>query len=546
MRVRDAYREQPFSFDLLYEHPGELHSFDDMRARKNVGILGAGTAGLTAGFELTRLGHQVTIFEASARVGGRIRTHRFADGSHGELGAMRIPSNHHATLNYIRKFNLPTRRFVNYNPRAKYILRGVQTRLEEWRELLEMFDLRPSEVDDPRLLYEKTMKNAWSCLSVRDHWSIFGDEPLQGRVAAYDATTLWEYLRSWRSDEAIEYMGNALGMLQYQRASFLETLIDFYGLYNVDQVELVDGMEALPRAMGRSLEGAIRFSARVTQVEITSDNRVRVTWLDGSATKSSVHDYVICCLPAPVLSRIDFSPPLGHRQSQALRSVSYASAAKTLVYCTERPWEFTDGIYGGGSYTDQLTQQIWYPSDNSVPAGEDRTVSFTGGDSSDPDSAYSAAPLYYSAQSADASRSPGVLTAAYMWETNARRFAAIDDGDRTAAVLKILRQFHPEIERYVEDVVHLVWDYEQSPGFGAFAYFGPGEHQRYLASLAMPHPIEKPRIFFAGEHLAVAHAWIQGAIQTALDAVINVLMAEPRLTLDITDPQVQMGQAERK
>jgi hypothetical protein len=36
---------------------------------------------------------------------------------------------------------------------------------------------------------------------------------------------------------------------------------------------------------------------------------------------------------------------------------------------------------------------------------------------------------------------------------------------------------------------------------------------------------DNPRVFFAGEHLAIAHAWIQGAIQTGLVAVIQILNA---------------------
>ena len=36
----------------------------------NVAIIGAGVAGLTAAYELTKLGHQVVIFEASDRPGG--------------------------------------------------------------------------------------------------------------------------------------------------------------------------------------------------------------------------------------------------------------------------------------------------------------------------------------------------------------------------------------------------------------------------------------------------------------------------------------------
>ena len=78
-------------------------------APKKVIIIGAGIAGLSAGYELTQLGHQVTILEARARPGGRIHTLRepFADGLYAEAGAARIPDNHDLTLKYVKLFELP-------------------------------------------------------------------------------------------------------------------------------------------------------------------------------------------------------------------------------------------------------------------------------------------------------------------------------------------------------------------------------------------------------------------------------------------------------
>ena len=55
-------------------------------------IIGAGMAGLVAGYELARAGHDPLILEAQNRVGGRIYTLRkFAPGLYAEAGAMRSP-----------------------------------------------------------------------------------------------------------------------------------------------------------------------------------------------------------------------------------------------------------------------------------------------------------------------------------------------------------------------------------------------------------------------------------------------------------------------
>lgn len=78
-------------------------------APKKIIIIGAGMAGLSAGYELTQLGHDVTILEARARPGGRVHTLRepFDDGLYAEAGAARIPENHNLTLKYVKLFNLP-------------------------------------------------------------------------------------------------------------------------------------------------------------------------------------------------------------------------------------------------------------------------------------------------------------------------------------------------------------------------------------------------------------------------------------------------------
>src|SRR5436309_4655222 len=76
---------------------------------KKILILGAGMAGMVAGYELSQAGHEVTILEARLRPGGRVHTLRepFSDGLYAEAGAARIPDNHELTLKYVKLFDLP-------------------------------------------------------------------------------------------------------------------------------------------------------------------------------------------------------------------------------------------------------------------------------------------------------------------------------------------------------------------------------------------------------------------------------------------------------
>ena len=78
-------------------------------APRKIIIIGAGMAGLSAGYELTQAGHDVTILEARAIPGGRVHTIRepFSDGLYAEAGAARIPDDHDLTLKYVKLFDVP-------------------------------------------------------------------------------------------------------------------------------------------------------------------------------------------------------------------------------------------------------------------------------------------------------------------------------------------------------------------------------------------------------------------------------------------------------
>ena len=522
--------ENPFSFDLLYKHPGDLKKYDNTTSRKRICVIGGGISGLVATYELKKLGHKVQLFEATDRCGGRIKTHCFGDGTYGEHGAMRIPENHYCTLKYINELGLSTRKFVNYNSNCFYHVRNIKTRISEWRNLLPAFKLREHELANPLTVYESVMKKAMLLLTTQDKWSIFSEDTLSSKLRIYDKESLWQYLSNLLSQEAIEYIGHTTGMLQYEKASFLETLIDYFGLFRVTQYEIVGGAEKLIYGLVDKVKLNININCEVKSIFL-EENKAVVLWgknhslFDKSYYKQNF-DFVICTIPAPAINYIDFLPSLPTGKVQAQSNITYASAAKTIVHCKKRFWELNNNIYGGGSFTDLLIQQCWYPSDNAKPKRNSRKIMrFTGNEAkiykNKDDN--SIAPYDWEGLDNDISNSPGVFTAAYMWENNARKFISLDEAQRDEVVIKNVKKLHPEIEKYIDDISHISWDQQKTPGFGAFAYFYPGEHHRYQKELCLSFPEKKPKVFFAGEHLSIAHAWIQGAIQSSLISVMEVI-----------------------
>lgn len=105
-------------------------------ANQSVLILGAGLAGMSAAYELGKLGYKCKILEARGRAGGRCHTIRggtaeteidgqrqvgaFDDGLYFNPGPTRVPSNHHSTIDYLREFKVPVELFCNANENAWY------------------------------------------------------------------------------------------------------------------------------------------------------------------------------------------------------------------------------------------------------------------------------------------------------------------------------------------------------------------------------------------------------------------------------------------
>jgi monoamine oxidase len=535
-RAADAWVQDELNKNIiseLYRFPeNELSSVKASEVPKDICVIGGGIAGLTAAYELANKGNKVHLLEASSRLGGRMRTHHFDSNTYGELGAMRIPANHGCVWHYINHFKLTTREFVSHNIDAYLFLREGRERLRDFANLQKLFNLRPPGRNcngrSPFDAAEEFIQHHMGTLTVSDFKSIFQEFYIPPELRELEQFSLGQLMRGdhpsgfgYFGPDACEYLGRGTGMLWFDQASCLQFILNELALKEPNKDEIVGGMVRLIESFRKALTeraGIVELNCAVTGVEIVNKSKVRVTWRTSRGERQGEFDYVVCATPAGATLRLRFTPPLAPQVYEALTNISYASSGKTIIRADHRFWE-KDGIFGGGSYTDLANQQIWYPSDNSDPA-PDADVRFGYGGSKP------RATKRVAKQKQLADR-PAVFTAAYMWGANARRFAALESERKTELILSCVEKVHPGCRAFIKDanVVHHSWDEQESPGHGAFAFFAPGEQSRYQRYLCEPHPFQSnaPQVFFAGEHLAICHAWIQNAIQSALSTVLNIL-----------------------
>ena len=154
--------------------------------------------------------------------------------------------------------------------------------------------------------------------------------------------------------------------------------------------------------------------------------------------------------------------------------------AKTLFQCRRRFWEDDDGIFGGGTITDLPIRNLYYP-DHGRETGR------------------------------------GVILASYTWSEDAQRWGSLSPKDRIEQALENVALIHPQVMQEFEVGTSWMWHDDEFAG-GAFALFDPGQQTLLYDEIIQP----EGRIYFAGEHASLYHAWIQGAIESGLRTAIAI------------------------
>ena len=441
---------------------------------KRVIIIGAGMAGLVAGYELARGGHDPVILEAQNRVGGRVYTlRRFAPGLYAEAGAMRIPRVHDLTLGYCEHFGLALRPFVMGNPNGLVYVGGK-------RMTAEQAGLTPDQLGFSLADHERGRSSAqlWEQATMELRAMVDAD-PVAGWehiVREFDGFSLREFLESKGfSEGAIEMYGVMNFVEAGINNAVVEEFREDFGRAFEDMQEIVGGMDNLPNAFYREIGDRIRFGAEVHAIEQDPDS-VTVHFKTEAGRYSVSGDYAIVAIPFSVLRQVEVLTPFSREKQRAIRQLNYSASTKILFQVRERIWETEDAIYGGATVTDLPIRRLNYPTP-------------------------------------DPGTSRGVLLASYTWDQDAARWGAMDEETRLEEALEDVARIHPRIREVYEVGASHAW-YDDRFANGAFAMFEPGQQSQLQEIIVAP----EGRIHFAGEHCSLYHAWIQGALESGLRA----------------------------
>ena len=469
------------------------------RESQSVLVLGAGISGLTAAYELSKLGYTCTVLEAQNRTGGRNRTARrgdklyeigpagtpvqthtcsFDDQLYFNLGPGRIPYHHRRVLKYCRDFQVALEPYIMET--TANLVRLSESTSVRWRNRQVANDVRGHLA---ALLAETLTEDNEFTESLRDLLRVFG---------ALDANG--EYHGSTRSGYAAELDVHEfprpvspldlreLVESNFWRASFYQP-VDY--LWQATLFQPVGGMDKIAKAFTERIteefDEIIRLEAEVTAITLPEEGGVVVEYLHEGETHTQVADYCVSSIPLPVLRDITLSN-FSQDFRDAIEAVGFAPTCKVGWQANKRFWEDDQNtIYGGISWTDHNITQIWYPSNDYFSSG-------------------------------------GTLTGAYNFGENAEYLGELEPQKRLEEALKGAIELHPEFED--EDIVppsrgiSVAW-HRVPHQLGGWAAWNPANPGHLIAYKQLLQPEGGGRFYVLGDQVSPLPGWQEGAMMSA-------------------------------
>lgn len=270
-----------------------------------IAIVGGGPGGLMTAYQLQQRCQapcDVTLYEASERLGGKVMTPQFGSAPVSfEGGAAELYDYSHVGEDPLRA--LVERLGLRVQPMsgAAIVMDGHELNdLDDvarvyggaTRRALEDFDRRAKRWMNPQEYYESDWRESNADPMTQ---RTFDDE-----LAEVPDATARHYLRTMvHSDLATEPHRTSAA---YGLQNYLMNDPSYLRLYTIE-----GGIEQLVRELAARVEARIRLREPVTRVERTTDGRLRVTSRRNGEVRTEAYDFVVAALPNSVLPSIEWA-----------------------------------------------------------------------------------------------------------------------------------------------------------------------------------------------------------------------------------------------
>lgn len=306
---------------------------------KKVVIAGAGIAGLCCAYELTGRGHDVTVLEASDRVGGHVKTVRggLPDGLYVDAGAEQFTKpGYDLYWSYVREFNLP----YLQDHRREHMLRWIDGRMYSEEDLSSTGVLSSLGFNQPEI--EFLQHHPWwgaQSLYLDRYAERITDEykPFSAGLNELDTISLNHLLsKEGASDRYIRQFGGTGSALH---VVWHAGILRGRGVpaWPTQVFRLIGGNSLLPETFAKHLGERVKLNSPVRGIR-HSQHGVSVEFGLEGAPQTIEAEYLVCCMSAVMLRQIPITPALDERKRWAIANVPYYSATRPVFLARTKFW----------------------------------------------------------------------------------------------------------------------------------------------------------------------------------------------------------------
>lgn len=330
---------------------------------RRVIVVGAGFSGLTAAFELSRVGYNVTVVEARGRVGGRVVS--FSDlvpGKNVEGGGELVGSNHPTWVTYAERFKLE---FLDVTE-------------DEDAEFPIVLGGKALGAEDAEALWEE-LEAVVSPMNAEAAAIADADRPwTTANAQALDRRTLGGWIRGLKASDrctlALDAMMTADNGVRTDWQSYLANLamVKGHGLEKFwtdsEVYRCQGGNQQLARRLVEAIGASkVQLSTPVDAI-VHGGQTVRVRLANGKTLEA---DDVILTAPPSVWNKIAFDPPLPPTLAPQM-----GINVKGLIALQDRFWQRAE--MAPDLLSDGPVNLTWDATDGQRGAGA-AMVAFSGG-----------------------------------------------------------------------------------------------------------------------------------------------------------------------